>query len=40
MSRSDGDTATLCNDRSRFVDAVSWDGDHDHDGDHRGEHRH
>ncbi|MET7855320.1 lamin tail domain-containing protein [Streptomyces avermitilis] len=32
------DTATLRNDRDRFVDAVAWGGRHDHDrdGDHRG----
>ncbi|MER6062373.1 lamin tail domain-containing protein [Streptomyces sp. NPDC001792] len=33
---NDGDTATLRNDRGRFVDAVSWGRDRDH---HRG-HRH
>ncbi|MER6076070.1 lamin tail domain-containing protein [Streptomyces sp. NPDC001817] len=36
MWESDGDTATLRNDRGRFVDAVSWGGDRDHRGDHRG----
>ncbi|GAA5703431.1 lamin tail domain-containing protein [Streptomyces avermitilis] len=43
------DTATLRNDRDRFVDAVAWGGRHDRDrdddrrgdhwGDHRGDHR-
>ncbi|MCC5474565.1 lamin tail domain-containing protein [Streptomyces sp. NPDC059680] len=36
---NDGDTATLRNDRGRFVDAVSWGRDDDHRGDHRGDDR-
>ncbi|WP_435279933.1 lamin tail domain-containing protein [Streptomyces sp. 1222.5] len=38
VSDNRSDTATLRNDRDRFVDEVSW-GHHRHGGDHRG-HRH
>ncbi|MGW5465274.1 lamin tail domain-containing protein [Streptomyces sp. NPDC003996] len=37
---NNGDTATLRNDRGRFVDAVSWGRDRDHRGGDRGGHWH